>query len=70
MARGGNRRWEPPNPVIVESRANARLREAHDSLLPAKELRARKFAERLLDTIDGCLQLRDTEWHGGSGCVT
>ena len=69
MVRGGNRRWEPPNPVTVESCANARLREADDSLLPAKELRVRHFAEQLLDTIDGCLQLRDTEWHGGSGCV-
>ena len=69
MVSGGNRPWEPPNPVTVESRANARLREADDTLLPASDLRARDFAERLLDTIDGCLQLRDTEWHGGSGCV-
>ena len=68
VAPGGNWPWEPPNPVTVESRANARLRETDDPLLPAKELRARDLAERLLDTIDGCLQLRDTEWHGRIGC--
>ena len=70
MVYGGNQPWEPANPVKVKSRANARLREADDPLLPASDLRARDFAERLLDTIDECLQLRDTEWHGGTGCVT
>ena len=56
------------DPVTVESRAIARLREADDPRLPVKELQARDLAERLLDTIDGCLQLRDTECHGRSGC--
>ena len=61
MVAGGNRPWEPPNPVKVESRANARVREADDPLPTAKELGAGRFAEGLLETIDGCLQLRDTE---------
>ena len=61
MVAGGNRPWEPPNPVKVESRANARVREVDDPLPTAKELGAGRFAERLLEMIDGCLQLRDTE---------
>ena len=58
---GGNRPWEPPDPVRAESRANARMREADDPLPTAKELGAGRFAEGLLEMIDGCLQLRDTE---------
>ncbi len=61
MVAGGNRPWEPPNPVKVESRANARVREADDPLPRAKELGAGRFAEGLLEMIDGCLELRDTE---------
>lgn len=45
MVSGGNLPREPPNPVTVERCANARLREADDPLLLAKELRARDFAE-------------------------
>ena len=58
---GGNRPWEPPNPVKVESRANARVREVDDPLPRAKELGAGRFTQQLLEMIDGCLQLRDTE---------
>ena len=61
MVAGGNRPWDPPNPVKVESRANARVREADDPLPTAKKLGAGRFAEQLLGVIDGCLQLRDTE---------
>ena len=61
MVAGGNRPWEPPNPVKVESRANARVREADDPLPTAKELGAGRIAPQLLELIDGCLQLRDTE---------
>ena len=61
MVAGGNPPWEPPNPVKVESRANARVREADDPLPAAKELGAGRFAEQVLEMIDGCLQLRDTE---------
>ena len=61
MVAGGNPPWDPPNPVKVESRANARVREADDPLPTATELGAGRFSSRLLEVIDGCLQLRDTE---------
>ena len=61
MVAGGNRPWDPPNPVKVESRANAGLRDADDPLPAAKELGAGRFADRLLELIDGCLQLKDTD---------
>ena len=61
MVAGGNPPWDPPNPVKVESRANARVREAADPLPTAEELGAGRFAEQILEMIDGCLQLRDTE---------
>ena len=61
MVAGGNRPWDPPNPVKVERRANAGLREVDDPLPAAKELGAGRFADEILETIDGCLQLRDSE---------
>ena len=61
MVAGGNPPWEPPNPVKVERRANAGLREADDPLPAAKELGAGRFGDEILETIDGCLQLRDSE---------
>ena len=69
MVAGGNPPWNPPNPVKVESRANARVREAGDPLPTAKELGAGRFAERILEMIDGCLQLRDTERIRESGQI-
>ena len=69
MVAGGNPPWDPPNPVKVESRANARVREADDPLPTARELGAGRFAEQLLEMIDGCLQLRDTERIRESGRV-
>ena len=61
MVAGGNRPWDPPNPVKVERRANAGLRAADDPLPAAKELGAGRFADEILEMIDGCLQLRDSE---------
>ena len=61
MVAGGNRPWDPPNPVKVESRANAGLRDAEDPLPTARELGVGRFADRLLELIDGCLQLKDTD---------
>ena len=61
MVAGGNPPWDPPNPVKVESRANARVREADDPLPTATKLGAGRFSSRLLEAIDRCLQLRDTE---------
>ena len=61
MVAGGNRPWDPPNPVKVESRANAGLRDAEDPLPTARELGVGRFADRLLELIDGCLRLKDTD---------
>ena len=61
MVAGGNPPWHPPNPVKAETRANARVREADDPLPTATELGAGRFSNQLLEVIDGCLQLRDTE---------
>ena len=58
---GGNRPWDPPNPVRVESRANGGVREGADPLPTAKELGCGRFAEQLLATIDVCLHLRNTD---------
>ena len=58
---GGNPPWEPPNPVKVERRANARLQDAVDPLPSAKELGAGRFSEQLLSTIDACLPLTTSE---------
>ena len=66
MVAGGNPPWEPPNPVKVESRAVAHVRGATDPLPTAKELGAGRFAGELLDVIDGCMRLQDTERIGES----
>ena len=69
MVAGGNRPWEPPNPVKVESRASARLQGADDPLPMASELGAGRFAEPLLDMIDECLQLKGSDRPGESDSV-
>ena len=69
MVAGGNPPWDPPNPVKAEARANAHVREAEDPLPSAKELGAGRFEEQILELIDGCLQLRDTERIRESGRV-
>ena len=69
MVAGGNRPWEPPAPVKVERRANARVREADDPLPSAKDLGFGRFSGQLLEIIDGCLRLRDTERLGDSDRV-
>ena len=61
MVAGGTRPWDPPNPVKVEGRANAGLRDAEDPLPTARELGVGRFADRLLELIDGCLRLKDTD---------
>ena len=59
MVAGGNRPFEPPNPVKVESRTNAVLREEADPLPSARELGRGRFSERVLGAIDKCLELRE-----------
>ena len=66
---GGNRPWEPPNPVKVESRASARLREVDDPLPAATVLGAGRFSEQLLEMIDSCLRVSETERPTSSGRV-
>ena len=58
---GGNPPWEPPNPVKVESRAGAALRGAADPLTPARELGAGRFSAGVLEAIDKCLELKETD---------
>ena len=61
MVAGGNRPWEPPDPVRVEHRSHAALGEAADPLPLARELGEGRFPPLMLETIDRCLRLRETE---------
>ena len=67
MVAGGNRPWEPPNPVKVETRANAALRGAADPMPPARELGAGRISPEILESIDRCLTLSDGERVRGCG---
>ena len=58
---GGNRPWEPPHPVRVELRSHAALGEMKDPMPPAIELGNGRFPLPLLEAIDRCLRLRETE---------
>ena len=61
MVAGGNRPWEPPNPVRVELRSHAALGEAEDPLLSAGKLGQGRFPPKMLEAIDRCLRLREKE---------
>ena len=61
MVAGGSPPWDPPNPVKVESRANAQLRGESDPLPSAAKLGAGRFSRDLLAMVDRCLQLQDSE---------
>lgn len=82
MVAGGNRPYEPPQPVRVERRVNARFRGEPDPLPTARELGKGRFSERVLGAIDRCLKLKETDrvkgckelvsllnWKEGSGEV-
>ena len=58
---GGKPPWRPPNPMKVESRLNATLRGARDPMPSAREIGSGRFSEGVLDAIDSCLVLRETE---------
>lgn len=58
---GGNRPWEPPNPVKVESRLNAKVRGEIDPLPKAKEVGMQRFSANILDAIDKCLELSEQD---------
>ena len=66
MVAGGSRPWEPPHPVRVEQRSHAVVAEADDPMPSASELGKGRFPAQLLDAIDRCLRLRETERIRGS----
>ena len=61
MVAGGNRPWEPPNPVKIERRANALVRSTADPMPRAEDLGAGRFSAGVLQAIDGCLRLSEAE---------
>ena len=61
MVAGGKRPWEPPHPVRVEQRSYAVVAGAEDLMPSASELGEGRFPPRLLEAIDQCLRLRETE---------
>ena len=61
MVAGGARPWEPPNPVSVESRSHAFVSGSDDPLPSVSEMGKGRFRPRLLEAIDSCLTLSETE---------
>ena len=66
MVAGGNRPWEPPHPVRVELRSHAALGQTEDPLPSASALGKGRFQPRILESIDQCLRLRESERIQGS----
>ena len=64
---GGQRPWEPPNPLSVERRSHAALGGQRDPLPPARELGKGRFKPSLLSAIDRCLRLPEAERVQGCG---
>lgn len=58
---GGQRPWDPPDPIRVERRSYAALGGKRDPLPSARKLGAGRFAPNRLATIDRCLRLREGE---------
>ena len=61
MVAGGKRPWEPPHPVRVEQRSHAALGGTEDPMPSARELGKGRFPPGLLQAVDRCLRLRETE---------
>ena len=61
MVAGGQRPWEPPNPIRAERRSHAALGSQPDPLPSARKLGASRFTPNRLATIDRCLRLREAE---------
>ena len=61
MVAGGARPWEPPNPVRVERRSHAFVRGSSDPLPSASELGKGRLSTKVLESIDQCLTLSETE---------
>ena len=66
MVAGGKRPWEPPHPVRVEQRSHAVVGGTVDPMPAASELGNGRFPSQLLEVIDRCLRLRETERVQGS----
>ena len=66
MVAGGNRPWDPPHPVRVELRSHAALGEMEDPMPSAGALGKGRFPPRMLEAVDQCLRLRETERIQGS----
>ena len=66
MVAGGNPPWEPPHPVRVEQRSHAVVGGTEDPMPWASELGKGRFPSELLEVIDRCLRLRETERMQGS----
>ncbi len=66
MVAGGNLPWDPPHPVRVELRSHAALGRMEDPLPSACALGKGRFQVRILESIDQCLRLRETERIQGS----
>ena len=56
---GGKPPWIPPNPVKVESRARAILRDEVDPLPSAQQIGVRRYEGTLLGVVDSCLELQE-----------
>ena len=66
MVAGGKRPWEPPHPVRVEQRSHAALGGTEDPMPSARGLGKGRFPAQMLEVIDRCLRLRETERMQGS----
>lgn len=58
---GGNRPWEPPNPIKVENRASALIRQAKDPLPSARKLGSDRFSLQVLTAVQRCLMVKETD---------
>ena len=58
---GGNKPYEPANPIRVEQRAHAKFRGEADPMPSAQTLGKGRFSPHILATIDQCLELQETD---------
>ncbi len=59
MVAGGNKPFDPPNPVRVERRAHAVFQGESDPMPSAQTLGKDRFSPHILEAIDQCLMLRE-----------
>ena len=61
MVAGGKPPWNPPNPKRVEARVIASARGRTDPLPTARKLGEGRFSRTVLDAVDSCLMLPESE---------